>query len=324
MKPLSFFRAAVAVSLISLLAACGGGGGTDANGKTPLVAAPEVSWGSPAMFVTPGASSKTLAANGCTFQVGLGAQEKMHSVTMVITSAGDVSLVGSTAQGATPTTQLELKFAEMSYSGIDIRGTAQSPIYKLNMIKTKKGDSLELGNSKSQLLANKSSLDTTFACATVDSPSLQILLDSARVAKNLGKEAGATTYNSNRFKGRIEGDFAHWLIEAQQLGGNSTNYRANLVSGELAIQTSTSGTPTFAAISAQLPTVLPEMAVAFYNEGVCRNNTLAYDSKEAKTLTVQNVRKDNSSPPLAITRFGNQLMPHPSYPAESVCFDQKK
>jgi hypothetical protein len=87
MKSLSLFKAAVAASVVSLLAACGGGGGTAPSAG--MSSEPEVfiPFASPAMFVPPGAASKSVPLTAC--------NEGLQTATLVINSSGDMILSGA-------------------------------------------------------------------------------------------------------------------------------------------------------------------------------------------------------------------------------------
>ena len=104
MKPLSFFRAAVAVSFAGLLAACGGGGGSSPE-LPPGFTFVQPAWASPAMLVPPGQTSKTFSLNGgCSWSNlnGInGSEGRLHTVTLVVSSSGSLTLNGATATTAT-------------------------------------------------------------------------------------------------------------------------------------------------------------------------------------------------------------------------------
>lgn len=118
MKPLSFFRAAVAVSFAGLLAACGGNDAATAlpEGSPAFV---QPAWASPAMLLSPGQSSKSHSLSGCFMESSLIVEESsqfdqpsneqplrlvgnpIYTVTLVISSSGTLTVNGATATTAT-------------------------------------------------------------------------------------------------------------------------------------------------------------------------------------------------------------------------------
>jgi hypothetical protein len=131
LKKLFIHKAAIAVSLASLLAACGGGGG----GSAAAPEAPAVAWGSPAAFVTPGAASKSFALDYCSMNdyANGGAQQDLYNATLQIASNGDVIISAATATTGTVSPIITLKFADAQYSNWSVGGTTQEPGYSVSM-----------------------------------------------------------------------------------------------------------------------------------------------------------------------------------------------
>ena len=144
----SMFKAATALSLAGLLAACGGGGNSatptgSAPGAAPAPELPAVAWASPAVFVSPGASNKSFAMENCTRNTSVNAYNNgqysyqgstvdLYTATLVITSNGDISMSAATTQTGTISTLWNIVFANIQNSAWSVSGTTQTPSYTIN------------------------------------------------------------------------------------------------------------------------------------------------------------------------------------------------
>jgi hypothetical protein len=330
MNKMTWLKSASAALLAAMLAACGGGGGTT---STPL---PEVAWASPAAFVPPGSSSKVFKLlsgdfKGACYRSNDGEESssELHSPTLVITSAGDVSMLAASVQGNTPTVQFEVKFADLSFSSFRASGTAETPSFSLQLLQLGRSvkylnvDSDEDGRSSLELgIEGEDESSFDIECDMVDTLVLQVQPTAARVAKNLGTESGAKTYDDYYFEGGISAEFAMWSygnqmissLEAPQGSNEGYSYRANLKTGELALLTN-AASATYAPISLDLPSGAQQNS-GHYEEGVCRQSVF-FDYKEAKSLSVY--RSDLNGPPIGISRYGDKFMPQPSFPLSYPC-----
>jgi hypothetical protein len=317
MKSLSLFKAAVAATVVSLLAACGGGGDTAAP-ATPL---PPVAWASPAAFVTPGASSKSFALTGCYRTIYDDDEEEyiedevnLYKASLVIASNGDMSILAATTATGTVTAVWSKAFADARNVSWSVSGSSQTPSYSLMM-------GLGTNNFEWSIYVDGSSLstddedyntdiETSIECEMTDKLALQINPDQARAAKNLGTAAGVTTYDNDDADGRIEGGNAFW-----NYGYGSPEYdfmRFNLATGELS--SSTSSTGTYSPISLALPSGSTENGS--YGESISRFNS-SYDFKEAKSICLSYSRDSGEMMNgkyfnLYATAYGNKFNPRGS------------
>jgi hypothetical protein len=112
MKTLAFWKAALAASLASLLAACGGSSSGTLPQDVPGFVQP--AWASPALLVTPGQSSKSFSLTNCAMSsfsfTSIPSQEQpqmqpvgepLYTVSLVISASGTLTLNGATATTAT-------------------------------------------------------------------------------------------------------------------------------------------------------------------------------------------------------------------------------
>jgi hypothetical protein len=306
MKTYSFLKAAFAAAVVSLLAACGGGDD----------AAPDVAWASPAVFVTPGASSKVFALQGCSGGYGgegiEGYEGNFYNVSLSIASNGDVSLSASTTTTGTVSVLWNMAYADAHNVTWSIDGNTSEPSYGLSMYTSSRSGSASLGvyyesEEDSYLSVNRSSNESGLgiSCETISTPlALQVAVNQARAAKNLGTAAGVTTFDDyNVEEGRIEGGNAFWLN-----GNGSEQYdymRFNLGTGELA--SSSSSTGTYSSISLSLPSTSDTYGV--YGEALARNTDGFFDYKDAKTICLGKESETSGYFFVSATAFGNKFMP---------------
>lgn len=290
MKTMTWLKCASAALLAALLSACGGGG---APSSTPL---PEVPWASPAVFVTPGAASKSFALTGCTtgsLEIGMEQpqaldRQNLYNASLQIASNGDVSILASTTQTATATVMLTIAYADASAISWEAFGNTQAPAYGLAIAKF----ASENAQSGSVIyvaqvtplgaygLEASASGEDTIECMLSEPLALQLNADQARAAKNLGTAAGVTTFDGRSAVGRIEGGNAFWESNTAPSPSDQYNFmRFNLTTGELA--SNSTGTGTFAPISLSLPSVTT--TYGGYGESILRGNSY-FGEKEAKGI----------------------------------------
>jgi hypothetical protein len=113
MKTLSIIKAAFAASLAALLAACGDGG----DSAAPPADLPPVAWASPAVFVTPGASNKTFALEGCSGRLGGEDMDSyggnFYNASLNIASNGNVSFSAATTTTGTVSVLWTMAFEDV-------------------------------------------------------------------------------------------------------------------------------------------------------------------------------------------------------------------
>ena len=289
MNNMTWLKYASAALLAAMLAACGGGSGGAAS--TPL---PEVPWGSPAVFVTPGAASKSFALTGCTTgfldsvveQPLAQDRENLYNASLRIASNGDVSILASTTQTATATVMLTIAYADASAVSWEAFGNTQAPAYGLAIAKFLSGDtgSVIYVTQKNPLgayfIEARADGGETIACTLSEPLALQVNADQARAAKNLGTAAGVTTFDGRSAAGRIEGGNAFWESNTAPSSFDQYNFmRFNLTTGELA--SNSTGTGTYAPISLSLPSVTT--SYGGYGESILRNYSY-FGEKEAKGI----------------------------------------
>lgn len=288
MKQEMVFKSVLTAAAAVVLAACGGGGGG--------AAAPEVAWASPAVFVTPGASSKAYALAGCTLD-SYDSQTRetefdgpLYQASLNISSNGDLSIVAAKTDGGARAEVWSQPFAQAGEVGWAVAGSSSQSEYMLRtyyeeqsaetvanryMEKYLVADTHGEGNG--QLYArdeDSKGLDSTIRCNMADLLALQVNIDGARAAKNLGAGAGVTTYDDSHADGRIESGFAYWY--GRNGAAQYDHKRFNLATGELASSASASGP--YTPISVSLP-VTPSYGT--YSEGLVRN---AYESEDLKSV----------------------------------------
>jgi hypothetical protein len=267
----SWCKWAAASAALALLAACGGG-------DDPVNSA---SWASPAAFVPAGSASKSFAASGCSRSAMQGSSP-LYTVSVVITSAGDMSVVGSTTVTGAPVTLVSIPFASATNANWGVSGTTQTPSYYISS--TLRGVDMDttwinvqisnpvteqISMQPGQLYANNASDSSSIFCETVAGVSLQLSPSAARVAQNLGTAAGVTTYDTGSgYAGTITSGIMSW--ENQENSPEYSFFKLNLGSGELSASATATGT--FSVVSLSLPTAnsmgYPRGG---YGESVCRN-----------------------------------------------------
>jgi hypothetical protein len=217
MKLLNTLKLGLAAALVALLAACGGSESPAAAGADPAKPLPEVPWGSPAVFVTPGQTSASFALSGCALSVN-DADDfygPLYQAKLVITSGGDVSIMATTSSvaNAVPETIINFKYAEVDLANWGVQGTVETPTYSIHMRKFGtvedafqtasrlgvnylnfanggSGDGFGgVGIVMAYNNANRYSIDGTEGSdCKLDTPlALQTLINEARVAKHMAK-----------------------------------------------------------------------------------------------------------------------------------------
>lgn len=304
--------------MLSLLAACGGGSDSAAPAATPL---PEVAWASPAVFVTPGASSKSFALTMCEREIDNDDEEVeqlLYKASLQIASNGDVSIVASTTETATATTVWSMAFADAQNASWSVSGNTQTPTYSLYMSSNGRSGNKSLNVYRQQISEtefayyvrtydydNNADTSIEIECSLTGKLELQVNADQARAAKNLGTAAGVTTYDDYSIDGRIEGGNAFWQQnDYESAPQDKYNFmRFNLGTGELS--SSNANTGTYAAISLSLPSGTSSYGV--YGETVSRNN-YTFDYKEAKSICL-GFESMQAGFGLSVTAFGNKFYP---------------
>jgi hypothetical protein len=327
MKTLTLWKAALAASLVSWLAACGGGGG-DATPSTPL---PEVAWASPAVFVTPGAASKSFALTGCTRTTNVNVtnyvpqysytttstEVTVTNASLLISSNGNISILGQLAPSTASTTVWSQSADTARNLAWSVSGTTQSPTYYLqagsNARNTSQDINISSGADGNYLEASTSVNESAYPlytytytvveCDMTDKLVLQINADQARAAKNLGSAAGVTTFDDYRVEeGRIEGGNAFWYNGD---GSSEFDYmRFNLATGALASSSSTTGT--YTPISLSLPSTPTEYGS--YAENLQRFNS-EFGYQDAKFICINRRREDETGFSVTAAAYGNKFMP---------------
>jgi hypothetical protein len=327
----TWLKAGVLALSVSLLAACGGGDAAAPGGGTPNQPLPEVPWGSPAVFVTPGQTSASFALSGCYFEHESegGESGSLYQTKLVISSEGDVSIAGTLSELSTATaaTLLSMKFAEVTLSNWGVSGNTESPTYSLHMMKlgrTPDGGEVELGvnyqdfenggQDEGVFLYDNAQSKYIYGCS-LDSPlALKTLINEARVAKHMAQGVAAVddlfiNYYSPESPppSGIEGDVIFWSYPAIEEFGElpQQNFRFNSQTGTLLTSIGADTSATMSTISFALPSATSNNS-GTYSESTCRNMQL-YDFKEAKTLIV--VGNDDFQSALIATRYGDKLMP---------------
>lgn len=286
MKFLSLSRAAIAVSVAGLLAACGGGGGAAAD-------APSVPWASPAAFVTSGAASKSFALVNCSkYDFDAERRQDLYNATLQIASNGDISISAATTTTGTVSPIFSIAFADARYSKWSASGTTQTPSFALTMNQSLRNGNTsfniyDYGDEEGGASFSASRYDSSVSprvyfnigCDMTTRLALQISPDQARAAKNLGAAAGVTTFDNYDAEGRIEGGNAFWFNS--NASREYSNLRFNLGTGELSSSTSTTGT--YSPVSLALPTSANGSINGSYGESLSRNESF-FNYKEAKTI----------------------------------------
>ncbi len=329
----SMFKAGAALSLAGLLAACGGGGNSASpSGSAPPPELPAVAWASPAVFVTPGAASKSFAMENCTRQTNVYVYDyrtqpaqfpstnetiDMYTATFVVASNGDMSFNGATTNTGTVSKQWGMIFADAVNVSWSASGTTQTPSYQLsgnesfrnssknmNANSSSESSNLRLSTYENVSVPNLSTQTyVNFSCEFTDLLALQVNVDQARAAKNLGTEAGVNTFDNYDLEGRIEGGKAFWR-DPSAMEQNS-NLRFDLKTGELASSPSTTGT--YSVFSLALPSSATE--IGSYSESLTRGQS-QFSYKDAKGVCFSKT-DTNTGTGLSVNAFayGNRFYP---------------
>ncbi len=312
MQTSNVMKGMLAISSAALLAACGGG---------DSATAPEVVWASPAVFVTPGAASKSYALKGCERSVrntridGPIVETVLYKATLVIASSGDMSISASTTDNGTPSVVFSRAFADAQNVGWSVQGSAQTFTYsinnrrddnrnqftnQLNIYEDTEGGEV-FGYLDGEDLDSVTNLRTDINCDLAERLQLQVNANEARAAKNLGTAAGVTTFDSYEADGRIEGDNAFWYSRSGS--PEFQHWRFNLKTGALA--SSSTSTGTYTTTSLALPTGTNEYGS--YGESKSRNNSF-FDYKEANSICLGR-DSQSSGFSLSATAYGNKFYP---------------
>jgi hypothetical protein len=337
MRFTSVFRAAVAVSLAGLLAACGGGGGGGGvpSGSGPGAApaeVPSVAWASPAVFVTPGAASKSFELANCRrvtdsypyvngqYQGYQRGETDLYTASFVITSSGNVSVNAAVTSTGSVSSLWNFAFADAINSNWGASGTTQTPSFSLSGYTSSRGANSSFNMSSSADFGRASfnsysrpadsstnSYTDTYAYINCDMDTklaLQVNVDGARAAKNLGIAAGVNSFDDYDLPGRIESGKAFWrdsnaLPEFSQL-------RFDLATGELASSSTTTGS--YSPLSLTLPS--GETEFGSYSESLSRNNS-SFNFKDAKGICLNKSDSSNETGfSVSAYAYGNRFYPY--------------
>ena len=326
----SMFKAATALSLAGLLAACGGGGNSASptgSGAAPAPELPAVAWASPAVFVTPGAASKSFAMENCTRSGNVYTNttsqnipsSSLYTASLVITSSGDISMKAATTVTGAISTLWATAFANMQNAAWSVSGTTQTPSYTINggtngrseyqyfnIYSTQGESNINLNSYSGQRDSSTDSYTNTYAsiqCNLIDPLALQVNVDAARAAKNLGTAAGVDTFDNYDVPGRIEGGKAFWADSGAM--PQFKNLRFDLATGELASNPSTTGT--YSSLSLSLPTA--DTQFGSYGESLQRNSS-SFSYKDAKGICLSKT-DTNAETSFSVNAFayGNRFYP---------------
>jgi hypothetical protein len=325
---------ALALSM-SLLAACGGSDSPSpaADGSTPLPlqSIKPADWGSPAVFVTPGQSSASFALTGCDL-ASQNFEGPLNKAKLVISSSGDVSIMGttSTAADATPQPVIEFKFSDMTLANWAVQGTVEDPTYSIHMRKRgaerngqDDGSRFRVndpffeggeGFGSGQVVAHDYAKPLYInLCQLVDPLALKTLVNEARVATHMAQGAKQVDTFFSQFEQEplpngVDGDVIYWAFPAFEFFESlpQFNYRFNSATGVLLSSEGTDTTAPMTTVSFALPSSTNTESGGYYGESVCRN-TQFYEFKEAKTLAI--LKEDSPIGALFATRYGEKLMP---------------
>jgi hypothetical protein len=331
MTSISWLKTASTSLLVALLAACGGGGGSS---TTPV---PEVAWASPAVFVTPGAASKSFALAGCRKYTEIQSDNyndeeswqrtestvDLYTATMVIESNGDVSFKAATTVTGTVSELWRMTFTEARSMNWSVYGTTQTPSYTLNGYQNLRDGQKYVnvyGNSEEPSVefdvdtyqsysSGYTNTYVDFDCNMTDMLALQINADQARAAKNLGTAAGVNSYDDYYADGRIDGGKAYWenVIDEEYTLPQYAHMRFDLASGELASSATSGGT--YTAVSLALPSSTSSFGL--YGESIERAQSF-YGYKDAKTICIASIPNVSSEEGFAVvvTAYGSKFMPN--------------
>jgi hypothetical protein len=336
-------KIAAASALMALLSACGGGSGGSGS-STPDKPLPEVAWGSPAVFVTPGQASSSFAMTGCILSAFEVPEAPVYQAKLVISAAGDMSIEGTTSNAASATTSrlASMTFADASYVNWRAVGTVETPTYSIEMSKPYVAMEVEEGepgeptairvgglqNSANSVFSYEQSTGTQLINCELTQPLvLKAAINQARVAKHMGSGVSeidtralaflsANNETEYTLPSGVSGDLANWsspeFIFINETPFPQQNYQFNLVTGSFKQSMGTDTTAPLTEVNSSLPSSANGESVGVYHESVCRNASF-YESKEAKSLIAARIDGQPSIATLAntvfATRYGNKLMP---------------
>ncbi len=123
------------IAIAHLLAACGGGDTTTSstpNANSPPAVFEQPAWASPAMLVPPGQSSVSIALTGCnlsnrdamtsleSLQRPIIRGTSLYTASLVITSAGSISLIAATSTTATLSTVTQWLSEDTAFANLSV------------------------------------------------------------------------------------------------------------------------------------------------------------------------------------------------------------
>ena len=239
----------------------------------------------------------------------------------MIASSGDISMKAATTEMGTISTLWNVGFTNLQNTAWSVSGTAQAPSYNVsgevevgdngqyfNIYSAQDKSNVELESRSFQTDSSTNTLTETFVniqCYLIDPLALQVNVDAARAAKNLGSAAGVDTFDDNAVSGRIEGGKAFWIDSTAM--SQFCNLRFDLATGELASSSSTIGT--YSPLSLSLPT--GEREFGSYSETLNRNDEF-YSFKDAKGVCLNRIDYNaETSFSVNATAYGNRFYPVP-------------
>jgi hypothetical protein len=282
------------------------------------------------VFVTPGAESKSFAMENCQRNTEVNVNNNgqnsyqnlttdLYTATLVITSSGDISMKAATTETGAISTLWNTVFANMQNTAWSVSGTTQTPTYTINGSTYSRGENqsfniysaqgesnINLNSFSRQQDSSTNSYTNTYAniqCNLIDPLALQVNVDAARAAKNLGTAAGVDTFDNYDVPGRIEGGKAFWADSGAM--PQFRNLRFDLATGELASSPSTTGT--YSSLSLSLPTA--DTQFGSYGESLIRNNS-SFLYKDAKGICLSK-SDSNTETSFSVNAFayGNRFYP---------------
>jgi hypothetical protein len=215
MNSLARIKIATTTALFALLTACGGGGGGGGSSTAPTPApdAPQVPWSSPAMILSTGETTKSIALSGCTSLTSEQTIVAYQSVTLVVNASGDMILNGVEQGGENTRVLRRINFLESEYSAVE--GINESSVL---------GASIRLGIASDSMQASvgfqnrEDRFYSEFSGVALDcdivNPStaffLNTLPSSTRLAKELLNGITSLTTRSVNAGNTLTGGVAFW------------------------------------------------------------------------------------------------------------------
>jgi hypothetical protein len=281
MKKSILLPTAITLSVVSLLAACGGGDGGSS--------APAVGWASPAYIVPAGAASKSIPLSNCSGSA--------PTATLVVNSAGDMVVTGAPT-GTTTISEL----VRVNYAAADVQyvvGTngpagpavlifavSNSAEAGMQLLQNPSGGSFSAGNANLSVNCSLTNGSASFALTTLPS--------SARVANYMTN--GITGIDTTYVPGTFTGGVATWDNGGSSLPSDRfVNYNVNTG----AIGTAASAAGPFAATAITIPTTPTSTNAIFYELNDSGTKTFAFGVE----------RSPGNSLSIAFSRIGNLLLP---------------